>query len=774
MGWRRGLTRCVTACVVAWSAAGCGGGGGGGDGAIGASQPSESYFPMSVGDRWIVGAQTVRVTGTRTVGGELVTVLEQSDGSGTRVADYLYVRDRDGVRQVPAEDADELSRAIGPVQVLRFPLVQGDSFTQVDRSFAIADLDGDGRDETLQVTSVVSVHCFQRVVVPAGSFDDCARVRTILTQTLVLSSNAARETAVLETDEWFAPGVGSVKAVLTSYYAGQTGTSSQALDGYGVGGRRSETVAPSPIELSPTSGGRGNAVTPVSVRFSEAIDLRTQDSANFTVRDALGTPMRGVAVLQPVAAQQASQAVFTAVTAWPSGTYTARLEPSITDRVGNPLSQAIEWSFTIDGDAPAVRTVTPADGATEVAVGATVRLVFSEPIDPTSLSTGRVALRESGGADLAVTLQLDGDTVTLTPAQALAAARAYDVEVSGLRDLEGNTMSVAFTAGFRTTAGRFAYPQALLDHSSPVHAVAVGDVNGDGRPDVLMATGFSFDADNDFKLFVRHGLADGTLAPPLRYDTGNAYPGSGSSLSVVDVDGDGHSDVVMGQGDAGIEVFLQQPDGTLASAYRLGGGSYRARTADLDGDGRVDIVSLAFGSNTVQIWRQQPGGGFIAPTTYPVEHGGWESLDVGDVNGDGRADIVITSGQGSGDKALAVMRQQVDGSHGPVEYRATGSSWGARGVAIGDVSGDGRHDIVVSAGGNSPTFIGVLRQAADGSLAPLQALDSYDIPSAIGIADMDGDGRRDVIVAHDGWLAVSFYAQAADGSLGAAQRFPAQ
>jgi hypothetical protein len=112
-----------------------------------------------------------------------------------------------------------------------------------------------------------------------------------------------------------------------------------------------------------------------------------------------------------------------------------------------------------------------------------------------------------------------------------------------------------------------------------------------------------------------------------------------------------------------------------------------------------------------------------------------------------------------------VFLQQPDGSFAAPSYLTADPTWGATGVAIGDVNGDGRNDVVLAGGGNTPTFIYVYYQAANGTLGPAVPVSSYDIPAAVRIADIDGDGRKDVVVSHNAWSAVGVYLQQADGSL---------
>src|SRR5437763_1800917 len=120
------------------------------------------------------------------------------------------------------------------------------------------------------------------------------------------------------------------------------------------------------------------------------------------------------------------------------------------------------------------------------------------------------------------------------------------------------------TAVGTAPAGLFQPYQATWVGSWP-EAVAVGDVNGDGRNDVVMTTSYYFDPANDFHLFVFLQAADGTLMAPISYATSATYGNRPDSVAIGDITGDGRADVVVGIDGVGVQVFPQLATGVLGS-----------------------------------------------------------------------------------------------------------------------------------------------------------------------------------------------------------------
>jgi hypothetical protein len=341
---------------------------------------------------------------------------------------------------------------------------------------------------------------------------------------------------------------------------------------------------------------------------------------------------------------------------------------------------------------------------------------------------------------------------------ALAAAAGAAVLVSGIAGAAG---------------GQLQPYQAIPVGSWPA-AVTIADVTGDGRSDVIMTTHFYFDAANDYRLWVFAQQSDGTLAPPVTYATAAAYNNGPYSVAAGDLNGDGRNDVVVGLNGLGVQVFPQVASGGLGAPTLYSTPDGRLiRLGHLDGDPYLDVAAAGWGTNTVSVLRGDGAGALQAPVQYPAQHAGYDDLEVGDVTGDGRDDIVVMSGQVYAVPNLSVLAQLPGGGFAaPAEYRV-GTNVSTNGIGLGDVTGDGRQDVVASYGGNRPSsYVAVFAQTAGGTLSPPVSYPSYDIPEPVEVADLTLDGRKDVVTLHGGWNAAGLYAQATSGSLGAEDLYP--
>ncbi len=297
--------------------------------------------------------------------------------------------------------------------------------------------------------------------------------------------------------------------------------------------------------------------------------------------------------------------------------------------------------------------------------------------------------------------------------------------------------------------GTLFHPYTTFNPAPWAESVATGDVTGDGRADVVLTTGPASTA-GAYSLWVYRQRTGGGLDPvPAQIRTGAS---SGSmAVTVADLDGDGRLDVAVATA-AGVLVY-EQGAGGLGSPVTIDvPGGRDLEVADVSGDGVNDLVVNT--DRGVRVWKPTPGGpasGALGTlTSTPATE-----VETGDVTGDGRVDVVTAEGS-----TVSVHAQTADGFAPPVSYGSGAADpWGyVNGLAVGDTDGDGRADVHVSVGGNRPDSWVVTRlQQGDGTLGAAQVRGSYDIPESLEYADVTGDGLGDLVVAHGGWNSLGVY-----------------
>jgi sugar lactone lactonase YvrE len=313
--------------------------------------------------------------------------------------------------------------------------------------------------------------------------------------------------------------------------------------------------------------------------------------------------------------------------------------------------------------------------------------------------------------------------------------------------------------------------------------VAVADVTGDGRDDAMLTTstwGCSLGAEpeNDMRLWLFVQRPDGTLAPPVKkLMAEGSCPPFGTGLAASDLNHDGYADAIVGSND-GVLIFPGSSSGFQnaipSPAQGDAKGVRSVAVTDVDRDGNNDIVTFSaglVGTTGLQgiTIHYGDGTGRVVRKTFFASSIEGQNLQAVDMNRDGFADLVShwfasPSGEASAGGVDILYHNRVSGYLPPVRLRSTVIENTIGDHAVGDFNGDGLMDVVVSSDLNAPSAWYVLfQQNVRGGFDISREWRAFDIPAAMLGADMNGDGRHDLLVAHGGWSSIGYHQQEGGG-----------
>lgn len=737
---------------------------------------SLDYQPMAVGNRWIykvtewpntekavTSTQMQTFTDTRTIAGIPALVFETRDPVTNTVLGEAYAtKTGAAINQVYETGSTPFGQLANSLVLYRLPFQAGSSYQTAEwLGLDVGrDYDGDGVNETLNARITVKVYGSNPITVPVRSYADAIEVITLRQYSLVYSSTGGTIDFSSEITDWMVSGVGTVKRSQVDRAPNQSKTTIFELTDYVVGDTRSDHYGPYAGLSQPSPSTLTQFLSAIWIALSEAIDLDRFNASDFSVVDSNGNPVNGGLNVS------STRLVFTPEQPLGDGIYTVSLS-NIFDLSGN-AGIGWQWPITVDTIPPAVISTSPADGATDVLTYTDVIVDFSELMGGAS-NYGSL----TGTVPQDYLPYLTDSRLVLEPRTLLEHDTHYTVTLNGaISDRAGNKLPGNYVFSFTTLPAIF-QPTTVFSTLAMGQATAIGDVDGDGRNDVVMVTSYShyFSPIDKITLFIYLQNADGTLAASGKYPTGSrCYP---SSVAIGDVTGDGQADIVMGDMGCGMKIFQRTTDGDWPVPPSLTSqDTDLIRLGDMNNDGRLDIVGVSGSTNTVTVWYQQPAGGLGAPTPYSVIYSGREDLALGDTNGDGLTDIVVTGNQGAVTSNIAVMTQSSSGGFNTPAYFGTGTFLATPiGCAVGDVNNDGRQDVVVTLSSNdSTTRIGLLYQQADGSLGPLTLSGAAASPPAVEIADINNDGLNDIVTAGG---VVGVFRQTLNGTLMVEDVYPA-
>jgi uncharacterized membrane protein len=312
------------------------------------------------------------------------------------------------------------------------------------------------------------------------------------------------------------------------------------------------------------------------------------------------------------------------------------------------------------------------------------------------------------------------------------------------------------------------------------YSVAVADVNGDGKLDLVVANEQQSKTDPEGSISVMLGKGNGTFHPAVNYISGGQ---SAYSISIADVNGDGNLDLVVANGclgsncaTGGVGVLLGNGDGTFKKALTFSSGAAsifgsRVAVGDLNGDGKLDLAVATTGpgcgngcpKGLVAVLLGRGDGTFKKAKTYST--GGFDAIGwvaIADVNGDKKPDLLVANYCATEcsfppvEGSVGVLLGNGNGTFKAVKTYPSGGD-GAVSVAVADLNKDGKPDLLVancgplacgpgSPGGN----VGVLIGNGNGTFKPVVNYPAANSPFDVVAADVNNDGKLDIVVSNWG------------------------
>jgi|HubBroStandDraft_1064217.scaffolds.fasta_scaffold16673_2 hypothetical protein len=303
-------------------------------------------------------------------------------------------------------------------------------------------------------------------------------------------------------------------------------------------------------------------------------------------------------------------------------------------------------------------------------------------------------------------------------------------------------------------------------------SVAVGDLNGDGKLDLVVADSGTAGTSGDASVLIGNG--DGTFQAAVSYQTASD---SIFALVIGDFNGDGKLDIAASDFSGAVDVFLGNGDGTFRAPVTTSTGPFPEflTTADFNGDGKLDLAVVNNNNTDLTILLGNGDGTFTAGTSYTAGYDQiWFDVAAGDVNLDGKPDLVLTShdltvnGAVGAAQAMVVMLGNGDGTFAaPVGY---GTATGPYAPVIADFNGDGNPDVAVS--DESANVVYIFLGNGDGTF---QNSINYAVgvtPEGMAVADFNGDGNVGVATANSISNDASILLGNGNGTFQAARSFP--
>nr|WP_162143083.1 FG-GAP-like repeat-containing protein [Pedobacter glucosidilyticus] len=327
------------------------------------------------------------------------------------------------------------------------------------------------------------------------------------------------------------------------------------------------------------------------------------------------------------------------------------------------------------------------------------------------------------------------------------------------------------------TLGSFSGKVDIATGSSP-YFVAIGDLDGDGKPDLAVANRSSTTVSIFRNTSTIGSITAGSFAAKVDFTTGSTP----TSLALGDLDGDGRTDIGVANYSSNSVSILRNigNSGSITESsfaakvdFTTSGFPNSIAIGDLDGDGKSDLAVTNESPSSVSIFRNTSVIGSIDigsfANAFDISYGAVPTLlAIGDLDRDGKSDLLVANGTSS----VSVFRNTssngiIDANSfaANVDFTTTGT---ATSVAIGDLDGDNKPDFAVANANAGSTSVSVFRNTStsgsitSGSFAPKIDFTTAFSPRSVAIGDLDGDSKPDLVTANIGLSNISIIRNASN------------
>jgi len=374
--------------------------------------------------------------------------------------------------------------------------------------------------------------------------------------------------------------------------------------------------------------------------------------------------------------------------------------------------------------------------------------LVSDPVTLTAIisppqATGKVTFYD--GTTILGLSSVTNGKATLVTRLLPSGTRAIQARYGGDASFNGSTSSVVrLTVSAKEGFGFTPAIGSPFAVGTNPQFLAVGDFNGDGKPDLIAPSNPS-NAGAGVTVLLNNGSGGFSPAAAGPFALGI----SALAIAVADFDGDGILDLAIPDRlNNNISIWLGDGAGGFRDAggrFATGGTPWGVAVADFNADGKPDLAVANLGSNSVTVLLGDGAGGFLSPgRTLAV---GSQPLGVatGDFNGDGLPDLAVTN---SGDNSVSVLLGDGAGGFTQAAGQLPSTALYPAFLVVADFNGDGNQDLAIANSGATSVTV-VLGDGHGGFIPAPESPFAVGIsPFSLAVGDFNGDGKPDLAVAN--------------------------